>query len=225
MDQHSTSAFGWYEGLRILIPGFYFATLVVFFCWCFLPRETLLAMGDLLGVLFFFFLALVSGLTMYAKETAKRRKAFLENQPSNFLKERSKLLKNTELLDDASAQRLYFYLLNHHVPQSVHDKIFFFGTVYHIMILVRRTTFWFALLSIAGILVRLADHQSLADQAAGVVFAVVVWAVYLLNVRHNKADRKMQDNYKDQILWLEMNHDIVEDTIRRYSRSRAAVSK
>jgi hypothetical protein len=225
MDQRSSSTFGLYESLRILVPGFYFATVFTFFCWCFLAPYTGLIEGGLPAVLLFLFLAIVSGLTMYAKETAKRRRAFLENQPSTFLKERSKILKNTELLDDTTARRLYFYILNNHVPTNFHDKIFFFGTIYHIMILLRRTTFWFAVASLAGIMIRIAAGHPLSDQASSVVFAVSVWLIYLLNVRYNKADRKMQENYQDQIFWLEMNHELVENTIRQYSRSRTAVSK
>jgi hypothetical protein len=225
MDQRTSSSFGLYESLRILVPGFYFATACSFFYWCFLTPFAGYVESGFQLVLLFLSLAVISGLTMYAKETAKRRRAFLENQPSNFLKERAKLLKNTELLDDASARRLYFYILNNLVPRSFHDKIFFFGTIYHIMILLRRTTFWFALAALAGILIRIAAGHPLADQAPSVVFAVSVWLIYLLNVRYNKADRKMQENYQDQIFWLEMNHDIVEDTIRQYSRSRAVISK
>ena len=222
---HRSSSFGLYEGLRILLPGFYFTTLLVFFWRCFLAPYAGWTGEVVQSFLLFLFVCVVSGLTMYAKETAKRRKAFLENQPSNFLKERSKLLKNTELLDDAAARKLYFYLLNNHVPQNFHDKIFFFGTIYHIMILVRRTTFWFALSALAGIIIGVAEGHSLADQAPSVVFTVSVWLIYVLNVRYNKADRKMQENYQDQIFWLQMNHELVENTLREYSRSRTVLSR
>lgn len=225
MDQRSSSTFGIYESSRILIPGFYFATVFTFFYWCFLAPFIGSVEGGFPLILLFLFLSVISGLTMYAKETAKRRKAFLQNQPSNFLKERSKLLKNTQLLDDASARKLYFYILNNHVPQNFHDKIFFFGTIYHIMILLRRTTFWFALVALAGTLIRLGAGHALADQSPSVVFTVSIWLIYALNVRYNKADRKMQENYQDQIFWLEMNQDIVENTIRQYSRSRTPLSK
>jgi hypothetical protein len=220
MNHHSSSKFGLYETLRIIVPGFYFTTLLLMFYWCFVWKIVYYSLDALTLILLFLFVTTVSGLTMYAKETAKRRRAFIENQPSNFLKERSKLLKNTELLDDASARKLYFYILNHEVPQSFHDKIFFFGTIYHIMILVRRTTFWFALASLAGILIQIAVGRTLAEQSASVVFAVSVLVIYSLNVRYNKADRKMQENYQDQIFWLEMNQDLVEKAIRQYSKSR-----
>jgi hypothetical protein len=225
MEQRTHSSFGLYESLRILIPGFYFATVLLFFCLSFLSPYAGLTIQGLPPILLFLLVTLVAGLTMYAKETAKRRRAFVENQPSNFLKERSKLVKNTELLDDASARKLYFYILNNHVPQSFHDKIFFFGTVYHIMVLLRRTTFWFALAGLAGLLIRFAGGATFAEQAPALAFTVVVWMIYLLNVRYNKADRKMQENYLDQIFWLEMNRELVENTIRQYSRSRSAVSK
>ncbi len=225
MDLRSSSSFGIYEGLRILVPGFYFSTLLLFFAWCFLPRYIIFDLQCFAAVLLYLFVVIVSGLTMYAKEASKRRKAFLENQPSNFLKERSKLLKNSEILDETSARRLYFYILNNHVPATFHDKIFFFGTVYHIMILLRRTTFWFAVASIAGILARVAAGHPTTDQASSFVFTITVWMIYALNVRYNKADRKMQENYQDQIFWLEMNHDLVETAIRQYSQSHKTLPK
>ena len=225
MEQRSPSSFGVYESLRIIVPGFYFATLFLFMYWCFLSSYLGYAMDGFPLLILFFSLLLVSGLTMYAKEAAKRRKAFVENQPSNFLKERSKLLKNSELLDDASARKLYFYILNHHVPQSFHDKIFFFGTIYHIMILVRRTSFWFAVAATAGVCILIANGQPLATQSSAVVFTAAVWLIYVLNARYNKADRKMQENYQDQIFWLEMNQELVENSIRQFTRSRAAISK
>jgi energy-coupling factor transporter transmembrane protein EcfT len=225
MDQQPSSTFGLYETVRILIPGFYFSTLLLFFVLCFAGSLTTLFVGGSMLLLVFLFVAVVSGLTMYAKETTKRRKAFVENQPSNFLKEHSKTLRDTELLDDDSARKLYFYLLNHHVPASFHDKIFFFGTIYHIMILLRRTTFWFAIASLTGILIQFAAGKTYADQASSILFAAVVWLIYLLNVRYNKADRKMQENYQDQIFWLEMNQDLVESTIKQFTRSRSKHSK
>jgi GR25 family glycosyltransferase involved in LPS biosynthesis len=142
-----------------------------------------------------------------------------------FLKERSKRIANTDLLDDETARKLYFYLLNHHFPASFHDKIFFFGTIYHVMVLVRRTSFWFALAGTVGVLIQLAAARPLSEQQASVVFTLAVWLIYLLNVRYNKADRKMQENYQDQIFWLEMNQDIVETAVKQLTKSRSKNSK
>jgi hypothetical protein len=47
-----------------------------------------------------------------------------------------------------------------------------------------------------------------------IAFTFFVWLIYALNVRYNKADRKMQENYQDQIYWLQMNNELVEGILR-----------
>jgi hypothetical protein len=125
------------------------------------------------------------------------------------------------VMEETDARQLYFFILNNHIPSVFHEKIFFFGTIYHIMIQVRRTSLWFAVLAtlMAGGLG--AYGFSLKPLGGLIVFAAVAWILYLLNVRYNKADRKMQENYRDQICWLEMNNDLVESVIRkRYTTQR-----
>ncbi|MBI3003864.1 MAG: hypothetical protein HYY49_00425 [Ignavibacteriales bacterium] len=212
---NTTTSFGLYETFRILIPGFYFAILVLFFALS-LPPEVIPASltGGQLTILFLG-LMIISGLTMYAKETTKKRKAFQENQPSAFLLNKARTFPKIQPLDDSEAQRLYFYILNNFMPAVFHEKIFFFGTVYHIMILVRRTSFWFGIVATAVLAARLSMGVNLNEQPLLVAFTFMVWAIYLLNVRYNKADRKMQENYRDQIFWLEMNNDVVEQLLRK----------
>ncbi len=212
---NTTTSFGLYETFRILVPGFYFATLLFFFVVALFPHFGInIAQGEQ-TVLLFICLAIVSGLTMYAKETTKRRKAFQENQPSAFLVNKARTMSKIQPLEDSEAQRLYFYMLNNFMPAVFHEKIFFFGTVYHIMILVRRTSFWFAVASAAAIAILVSMGTNLNEQQLLTTFTVIVWVVYLLNVRYNKADRKMQENYRDQIFWLEMNNDLVEQLLRK----------
>ncbi|HEY4612070.1 MAG TPA: hypothetical protein VII11_03730, partial [Bacteroidota bacterium] len=115
-----------------------------------------------------------------------------------------------------AARQLYFYLLNNHMPAAFHEKIFFFGTIYHIMSSMRRTSFWFALLGTLAIAYEIANTTPLIDMQAVLIFTLAVWLVYVLNVRYNKADRKMQENYQDQIFWLQMNNDLVETTLRTH---------
>jgi hypothetical protein len=216
---HPASSFGSYESIRIFAPGFYFAALLMSYLWA--GSRSLFPPFELEGIpLFFIFLAvaMVSGLTLYAKESTKRRKAFLENQPSLWIKNRARAMTDLAPLEDAEARRLYFYILNNHMPSVFHEKIFFFGTIYHIMIQIRRTSFWFALLSAATFAFAIATGWNLPDLRAMTAFTIVVWFIYSVNVRYNKADRKMQENYQDQIYWLEMNSDLVEGILRkRYS--------
>ncbi|MBI4429892.1 MAG: hypothetical protein HY562_12335 [Ignavibacteriales bacterium] len=212
---NTTTSFGLYETFRILIPGFYFSTLAVVLAWAVFPVTISHTITGWQMTILFFCFAIISGLTMYAKETTKRRKAFQENQPSTYLLNKARTMAKIQPLDDSDAQRLYFYVLNNFIPAVFHEKIFFFGTVYHIMILVRRTSFWFGLASTAGVAARLSMGTTFDGQQVLLVFTVVVWLIYLLNVRYNKADRKMQENYRDQIFWLEMNNDLVEQLLRK----------
>jgi hypothetical protein len=172
-------------------------------------------MGGLQLLLVFIGVGLIAGLTLYAKEGTKRRKAFQENQPSLYLKSKARAMSDLPVMEEADARQLYFYILNNYIPSVFHEKIFFFGTIYHIMIQIRRTSLWFALLatlSAAGFAYGSPNGQTVSTLS---LFATIVWLIYLLNVRYNKADRKMQENYKDQIYWLEMNNDLVESLLRK----------
>ena len=91
---------------------------------------------------------------MYAKETAKRRRAFVENKPSAFLQDIARRYSAAQTLNEGESRQMYFYILNHYMPSAFHEKVFFFGTVYHILIQIRRTLFWFAILSIVSLSVQ-----------------------------------------------------------------------
>jgi hypothetical protein len=220
MNNTQTSSFGLYEATRILVPGFYFASLSAMFYYSFVFRYISFPMEHGYWTVLFLFLVLISGLTMYAKETTKRRRAFVENQPSAFLQDIIRRYSATNILNEAEARQLYFYILNHFISPAFHEKVFFFGTVYHIMIQIRRTSFWFAILSIICLTVRIALGIALVDQQGLVSFCLLVCLIYLLNVKYNKADRKMQENYQDQIFWLQMNDGIIKDLFQKYDLSK-----
>jgi hypothetical protein len=211
-----SSSFGSYEAMRILVPGYYFATLLMCLTWALAEAfGRTVELGGLQLLLVFIAVGLISGLTLYAKEGTKRRKAFQENQPSLYLKTKARSMSDLPVMEEAEARQLYFYILNNHIPSVFHEKIFFFGTIYHIMIQIRRTSLWFAVLatlSAVGFAYGSPNGQTVSTLS---LFATVVWLIYLLNVRYNKADRKMQENYKDQIYWLEVNNDLVETLLRK----------
>ena len=211
-DRTGLTNFGLYEILRILLPGYYFVFLCYVYAAVFnlsiFPFDTWE-----IGVPTFLIGGMIAGLTLYAKESPKKRKAFQSNQPSQLILERSRLVKDAPAMDEDEARRLYFYILNNYVPQTAHEKIFFFGTIYHVMISIRRTSFAFGIAGLALLLVgyTTSSHFTLAT----VLPVAVVWLIYALNVRYNKADRKMQENYQDQIFWLGMNTGLVDDLISR----------
>lgn len=203
------------EMLRIVLPGAYF----LFLCY-----TLAIAFGVLIhpfatwefGIPFFLLGSVVAGLSFYSKETPKKRKAFSENQPSLRILELSRQMANVRPLTEDEARRLYFYILNHLMPVTVHDKIFFFGMVYHVMISIRRTSFWFGIAGIAGIILQVAFTGTTALTTVSPI--AVIWLVYILNVRHNKADRKMQENFQDQIFWLDMHRETVAALILQRSQ-------
>jgi hypothetical protein len=43
-------------------------------------------------------------------------------------------------------------------------------------------------------------------------------------VKYNKADRKMQENYLDQIFWLRMNEDLLKDILKKYERLKRGIT-
>lgn len=211
MENHSSSRFSSFEILRIIVPGLYFIFVIYILGSAF---EVQLHPFDLweIGLPTFFVGTILAGLSFYAKETPKRRKAFQTNQPSFFILDRSRKLSTKPLTED-DARRLYFYILNHCMPVTVHDKVFFFGMIYHIMINIRRTSFWFGIAGIFGLIIQFTTKTYCTQSS--LIAVGLIWMVYILNVRYNKADRKMQENYQDQIFWLEMNRDIVDSLISK----------
>jgi hypothetical protein len=202
--------FGSYEILRILVPGYYFVFVSYVYAAVFTlsiyPFDTWE-----IGIPTFFIGGLLAGLTLYAKESPKKRKAFQSNQPSQFILERSRRVKDAPAMDENEARQLYFYILNHYIPETAHEKIFFFGTIYHVMISIRRTSFGFGMV---GMVLLAVDFTMKSHFAVTSVLPVaLVWLIYAMNVRYNKADRKMQENYQDQIFWLSMNTKLVDDLI------------
>jgi membrane protein implicated in regulation of membrane protease activity len=213
------SSFGFYETMRIILPGFYFASLL-FLYWGFFLRLLLpVEIGPFLVLVIFILVVLLSGLTMYAQESTKRRRAFQENQPSTYIQTKARMLSDIEPLSDDETRKFYFYLLNTVIPAAFHDKIFFFGTVYHIMIHIRRTSLWFGCFFLGSIVAALTVHYPLEYLLGLAILTFMVWGVYLLNVRYNKADRKMQENYQDQVYWLSMNDDLVQELLRKRGKA------
>ncbi|HEY4612057.1 MAG TPA: hypothetical protein VII11_03665, partial [Bacteroidota bacterium] len=100
MNQSSHTAFGVYEFFRITVPGFYVAALTVLLYRCFVQTFLIAQLHPAMLLFLFLFLIIVAGLTLYANETTKRRKAFLENQPSRYLSDKARTMKNMPLLDE-----------------------------------------------------------------------------------------------------------------------------
>ncbi len=208
-------SFGWYESMRIAIPGVFFALSFGLYFGAYLSRYT----GNpatLTVFVAFCLLSIAAGFTFYAKETPKRRRAFFENQPSAHLNTIARTMKGVPLLNDDEARRVYFYILNNSIPPPFHEKIFFFGTVYHIMISIRRTALWLSVLCAVTIAVEAVFRATPFSDLQNLILCLAFFGlVYVLNVRYNKADRRMQETYQDQIHWMQMNRDLIEEILKK----------
>ena len=172
--KNSSSNFFLYELLRILIPGFYCIFIIYVYDILFAIPIFPFSIPEM-GFAAFFIGGIIAGLSLYALESSKKRKAFQDNQPSQYLLERSRILNISPVLSEDDARRLYYYILNHYMPFAVHDKIFFFGMVYHIMTSIRRTSFWFGILGIIGIIIcAFMQH----DIFSSVIIVLLLWLIY-----------------------------------------------
>jgi hypothetical protein len=217
-------SYGRYEAIRVLVPAFYLALLVLLFYWAYFSRafSAELSPGQILAMVTFVVLA--AAMSIYGKEVPKRRKAFATNQPSFHISTRARTMKDVPLLDDDEARRVYFYILNTYVPDSFQEKIFFFGTVYTVLITMRRITLWFAGLGTVAAIGEFTVGSVLAHEQGLMLLTTALWIVYAMTVYYKKAERKMQENYQDQIFWLQMNDPVVKEVLDRLkSTSKSAV--
>ena len=145
-NKEQLTHFAKYEFVRIIVPGLYFIFLMILFSEVFEIYLFPFSKTQLLYPLLFIG-GIVSGLTLYALESSKKRKAFQTNQPSLYIIERSRIITPNFPLTETEAQRLYYYILNNSVPPILHEKIFTFGILFHVLSNIRRITLWFAVIA------------------------------------------------------------------------------
>ena len=222
LGRHS---YGRYEAIRVFVPALYLALLLLLFFWAYLGKALATGLTTGQAIALYAFVTFVAAMSLYGKEVPKRRRAFATNQPSFYLSTRARTMKNMPLLSDDEARRAYFYILNTYVPDAFHDKIFFFGTVYTVLITMRRITLWFAVLGLLAVLDEYASGGVLALEQGLLLLTTSLWLVYALAVYYNKAERKMQENYQDQIFWLQMNDQVVQEVLERTKSASTSVSR
>ena len=221
LGRHS---YGRYEAIRVIVPALYLALLVLLFFWACLGRAFATGLTTGQTIALYAFVTFVAGMSLYGKEVPKRRKAFATNQPSFYLSTRARTMKNMPLLSDDEARRAYFYILNTYVPDAFHDKIFFFGTIYTVLITMRRITLWFAGLGLVAVVAEYLGGGVLALEQGLLLLTTSLWLLYALAVYYNKAERKMQENYQDQIFWLQMNDQVVQEVLEKTKSASTSVS-
>lgn len=217
-NKNQQTFFSKYEFIKIILPGTYFIFLMILtteiFDIYFFPFSEYQFIWPLilLG-------GTVVGLTLYSLDGSKKRRAFQLNQPSLYIQSRCKNILPNNPITEYEAEQLYFYLLNNFIPSVLHDKIFTFGMIFYVINTIRRITLWFCIGSI--ILIGFSFDSIFGFFSYKGFFVALLWVVYFINSTYNKADRKMQQNYEAQIMWLQMNHSIIDTTLKTYIKTKA----
>jgi len=218
--------FASYEFLRILLPGYFAFEGVVVYLWLFLPEllGALTTNGAFFGILFVLG-GVFCGLILYAIDYPARRKIFKESRPlAQFVVDRANScrygcrLPKEEL--EKNAHVMYWFVLDTRVPPQRRQRIYYFGSIYHIYSDIRLIMF----VMIVGILTTLAAKSpslqsctSLREllsisQLPLLVTAILTCALLFLTVC-NKGDLYWRDGLAGQLLWLKLHPEIVDELI------------
>ncbi|MCX7983285.1 MAG: hypothetical protein N3A63_00025 [Bacteroidetes bacterium] len=210
------------ECVRVLAPGFFFSSFLFLYLKIFFIGNQPVFFSEVSQIMFFFFSLCISGVLLYILESPKRRKAFLKNQPSHYIKMLSQTSSAINPLTDEEATKLYFYILNTLIPERFHEKIIFFGSVYFVIIQLRRIALWFGAIAAFTLLIQHLFYGIYFPPVQKTLFMLLTWWIYYLTVRYNKAERKIQEIYDDQIIWLQMNSNTISRLLYQFKQIKGS---
>lgn len=214
------------------MPGYYASALLFVYVWLFAPwlAAKLVSNGTFFGILSVSG-GVFLGLLLYAIDWPAKRAIFKERDKlRQFIIDRAKKcpygckLPMEEI--EKNAHPLYWFILDSDIPTQRRERIYYFGSVYRVYADIRGITV-FAIVAIlttvlAGLLVSCSQRDlvltellsihgiPLATTAIlGVVFAVLTW--------RNKGDRYWIDIIANQLLWLKLHPEVVDNLICKKS--------
>ena len=233
------SRFGTYELFRILFPGYFALTMIILYISLFfrnlidpIVSQPLFAVVIALGGVFL-------GLILYDMDLPKRK--WPERCKSHFRKELDKkdlgkaLLERCEKctkqtctgfrLTKTNALQAYFVFLNTYYEPDSRERIFYFGSVYHIFSDMRATSFVTALaifvttlfsiiyarvgesasFNLLNLINRYSLHLSIG--------AILLCLFLLLRRKNNKGDKYWSEILDFQLTWLQMNEPLLKQKI------------
>src|SRR5712692_1862836 len=123
-------SFGVFETFRILVPGYLAAVGASWYIRLYFPGlATYIGSSDLSSASFIAF-GLIAGLTMYLRTVPHDRQSVKEELPSTYLFTHGRALKHNLSLNEAT--EIYFYLLNNYFPESMRERVFYYGNIYRV---------------------------------------------------------------------------------------------
>jgi hypothetical protein len=216
-----------YDFLRILFPGYFAMGNLLVYLALFLPATFL----SLLSNSVVFGAVAVSGgvllgFVLYAIDWPARRQVYkAENAKlNNFIVERAKTCPNgTKIeINEYNATTLYFLILDADVPAQRRDTIFYFGSVYKVYADIRATIVVATgsiLITAIGrllaqtLLYKLQLYQAFESSSMALVTVVTLLVLFAVFRKWNKGDRYYKSIIKGQLLWLQLNPEIIDKLV------------
>jgi len=241
------SRFGTYELFRILFPGYFALTMIILYISLFfrnlidpIVSQPLFAVVIALGGVFL-------GLILYDMDLPKRKwpkryKSHLQKELDKkdlgkALSERCEKCTKEPCtgfkLNKTNALQAYFVFLNSYYEPDCRERVFYFGSVYHIFSDMRATSFVTALAIFVTILfsviyalvgagasfnlLSLINRYSLHLSIGAILFCLFLW----LRRKDNKGDKYWSQILDFQLTWLRMNEPLLKQKICRIEDSGA----
>lgn len=218
--------FGTYEAFRIILPGFYCIGLLCLTAYLFVPTRQFFI--DFAGHQIFLFVIAAGGvflgLVLYAIDYPKKIKAYTElEKPSEYLKKRlcDKCPSPCEnkMEDKGEAIDTYFYILLEMFKVNTQQRIFYIGSVYHVLADIRMLSALFSfivfLVSLGGVLY---GNLPISDATLGLFMGAslgIFW-LYLHPEFTNKEMKSKGDTYEGYIMKMQRRFiDLKIDDIKK----------
>lgn len=220
--------FGTYEVFRIILPGFYFVGLLCLTAYLFVPTRQLFI--EFAGHQMFLFAVVAGGvflgLVLYAYDYPKKIRAYRElKMPSEYLKRklRDKCLSPCEnkIQDIGEAVDTYFYVMLELFSPGAQKRIFYIGSVYHVLADIRMLSAIFGFMifpiSLGGALI---GSLPTFDAIFGLfiaTFLVILWLSlhpeFIYKKRKSKGDKYLEYIVKMQRRFIDLKIDEIREKI------------
>jgi len=230
--------FGTYEVFRIILPGLYFTGLSCLILYLFCPtrhaflefsRHQIFVVSIIAGSIF-------AGLILYEYDHPKRIKAYESlEMPSEYLKK--KLCDKcwfpceNRIKDKGEAIDTYFYILFEIFSASAQQRIFYIGSVYHVLADIRMLSFVFGILMLViSFSESFFGCMSFSESFFGIIAGSLLLSLWLYmhpeffcEKNLSKGDKYLRYVVKMQKKFIDLEIETIKSKIckRKTCRSRA----
>jgi hypothetical protein len=205
--------FGTYEVFRIILPGFFCLALLLVTLFLLAPTRQIVAEFSQQSI-FLFAISLAGvflGLVLYAYDHPKRIDAYKKlKMPSNYLKE--KLCDScpsqceNKIKDIGEAIDSYFYVFHQIFSASIQERVYYIGSVYHVLADMRMLSFVFGIIIFLISLVEgMYRTLPVPDSLFGILFgaALILFWLFLHPDFFCEKNKSKGDKYEGYIMKMQ----------------------